>query len=94
MHLILNIWGRCEFYRVYGGIYTVGSVFKVLLKCSYYAVIATKHVAKMIITSVKGGGYDNWDLFVCLVLSLINSKSNELVLLKFSGKVDNRPENR
>lgn len=49
---------------------TLLAVFNVLLKCSYYAVITTKHVAKMIITSVKGGGYDNG--FVYLFGSLPN----------------------
>lgn len=70
MHLVLNIWGSWgAFYLVYGGIYAVGSVFKDFIKITYYAVITTKHVVKMIITSDKGGGYDNWDLSV---LSLIN----------------------
>lgn len=31
------------------------------------------------------------DLFICLVLCLINSKSNQWILMKFSGNVDNRP---
>lgn len=90
MHLILNIWGSCAFHLVYGGIYTVGSLFKVLLKCSYYAVITTKHVAKMIIACIKEEVMIT-DLFVCLVLSLINSKSNQRNLMKFSGNVDNGP---